>query len=59
MKKMPQMIEEYRNKVYELRRRTREKKQQSEMQKYLVATGKATQQGPHWEMFKDDRKNKP
>ena len=51
---MPQMIADYRKKVDELRKKTREKKRRSEEQQYLIATGKA-QEGPYWEIFKQGR----
>ena len=57
MRQMPQMIVDYRKKVAELRRKTREKKQRTEEQRYLIATGKA-QDGPFWEIFKEDRTKK-
>ena len=57
MRQMPQMIADYRKKVEEVRRKTREKKQRSEEQQYLIATGKA-QDGPHWEIFKEGRTKK-
>lgn len=57
MRQMPQMIADYRKKVDELRKKTREKKQRSEEQQYLIATGK-TQDMPHWEIFKQERTRK-
>ena len=57
MKRMPQMIDEYRKKVYELREKTRKKR--TEEQEYLLATGKVQQEGPAWQVFKDaSRRNK-
>ena len=53
MRKMPKMIQEYREKVYELREKTRKKKGRTEEELYLIATGKMQQQGPHWQIFKE------
>ena len=55
MRQMPQMIAEYRKKVEELRKKTRAKKQRTEEQRYLIATGKA-QETPSWQIFKDRKK---
>ena len=52
---MPQMIADYRKSVAELRKKSRAKKQRTDEQKYLIATGKA-QEGPSWEIFKDRTK---
>ena len=57
MRQMPQMIADYRKQVAELRKKTREKKQRSEEEQYLIATGKA-KDGPYWEIFKQERKKK-
>ena len=54
---MPQMIADYRKQVAELRKKAREKKQRSEEEQYRIATGKA-QDGPYWEIFKQDRRKK-
>ena len=51
------MIADYRKQVAELRKKTREKKQRSEEEQYLIATGKA-KDGPYWEIFKQERKKK-
>ena len=55
MRQMPQMIADYRKKVEELRKKTRAKKQRTDEQKYLIATGKA-QESHSWEIFKDRTK---
>ena len=57
MQKMPQMIADYRKRIYEIRETARKKKQVSEQEEYLRATGKK-QQGPAWQEFKDKRKPK-
>lgn len=54
MRKMPEMIADYRKKVYELRAKT--KKKPSEEDNYLLATGKKKQEGPSWQIYKDSRK---
>ena len=51
---MPQLVAEYRQKVYELRAKTREKKQRSEEHRYLVATGKMSE-APQWQKLKEER----
>lgn len=58
MRKMPKMIQEYREKVYELREKTRKKKGRTEEELYLIATGKMKQQGPHWQIFKEGETSK-
>lgn len=55
MHQMPQMIADYRKKVEELRKKTRAKKQRTEEQQYLIATGKA-QETHSWEVFRDRTK---
>lgn len=55
MRKMPEMIANYRKAMYELRAKTREKKQHSEEMKYHIAIGKK-QEGPAWQMFKDQKR---
>lgn len=55
MRKMPEMIANYRKSVHELRAKTREKKQHSEEMKYHIAIGKKREDGPAWQMFKDKR----
>lgn len=57
MQKMPQMIEDYRKRVYEIRETNRKKKERSEQEEYLLATGQK-QQRPAWQEFKDKRKPK-
>lgn len=56
MRLMPQMIADYRKKIYELRQKTR--KIRTEEEEYLLATGKIQQQGPSWQIFKDASKRK-
>ena len=56
MRLMPQMIADYRKKIYELRQKTR--KIRTEEEEYLLATGKIQQQGPSWQVFKDASKRK-
>ena len=57
MKMMPKMIEEYRAKCREARRLLKEKKQDTEEQAYLKATGKIRQQH-EWEKNRDKKKKK-
>ena len=54
MRKMPEMIAEYRKRIYELREKTR--KNRTEEEDYLLATGKKKQDGPLWQIYKDSRK---
>lgn len=54
---MPQMIADYRQRVRELREKTRQKKRRTEEEIYLIATGKM-QQEAHWQIFKEDRMHK-
>ena len=56
MKKMPQMIADYRKQVYELRAKT--KKKRTEEEEYLLATGKKQREGPFWQVLKDASKRK-
>lgn len=53
---MPQMVADYRRKIYELREKTREKKVKTEEQTYSLAIGKTSQ--PHWEIFKGEKRKK-
>ena len=59
MRKMPQMIAEYRQKRREFREKAREKKKQTEEELYLIATGKKVQSpGENWEIFRDKKSKK-
>ena len=53
---MPEMVAEYRRQRRELREATRRKQEKTDEQKYHLATGKAQQQGPHWQIFKDGKR---
>ena len=57
MRNMPQMVADYRKKVYELRQKTRQKKQRSDEETYLIATGKMKEE-PHWKVLKTNKKTK-
>ena len=58
MKNMPKMVEEYRAKMREIRRVSREKKETSEEKKYLLATGKLSET-PSWQaQIEEQRKKK-
>jgi len=57
MRNMPQMVADYRKKVYELRLKTRQKKERSEEETYLIATGKMKEKAPHWHAFKKGGKD--
>lgn len=57
MRNMPQMVADYRKKVYELRQKTRQKKQRSDEETYLIATGKMKEE-PHWKALKTNKKTK-
>ncbi len=48
---MPQMIADYRKRIYELREKTRKKR--TEEEDYMLATGKKKQEGPYWQIYKD------
>jgi len=55
MRRMPQMVEEYRAKCRESRRQFKEKGKSTEEEMYLKATGKI-QQKHAWESSKDKKK---
>ena len=57
MRNMQQMVADYRKKVYELRHKTRQKKQRSDEETYLIATGKMKEE-PHWQALKTNKKTK-
>ena len=54
---MPQMVADYRKKMYDLRQKTRQKKQRSDEETYLIATGKMKEE-PHWKALKTNKKTK-
>ena len=56
MQRMPEMIEEYRRQRRERREAERRGKEKTEEQKYLLATGKMKEEGPHWQIFKDSKR---
>ena len=56
MRNMPQMIAEYRKARQDLRTKTRKKKERTEEQLYLIATGRAQNEEEPWKIFADDRK---
>ena len=56
MHDMPQMVAEYQKARQELRTKTRKKKERTEEQLYLIATGKAQQEEEPWKIFAEDRK---
>lgn len=56
MRRMPQMIADYRKKRRELREATRKAKEKTDEQKYLLAIGKMKEDGPHWQIFKDGKR---
>ena len=56
MRRMPQMITDYRKQCRELREATRRAKEKTEEQKYLLASGKLKEEGPHWKIFRDNKK---
>ena len=58
MAKMPQMIADYRKKVHDQREAIRKKNRRTEEEEYMLATGKKTQEGPAWQIFKDAAKRK-
>lgn len=53
---MPQMVADYRKQRRELREATRRSREKTDEQKYLLATGKMKEEGPHWLMFKDKKR---
>ena len=53
---MPQMIADYRKQRCELREATRRSKEKTDEQKYLLATGKMKEEGPHWQVFRDKKR---
>lgn len=56
MQRMPQMIADYRKQRRELRETTKKAKEKTDEQKYLLATGKMQEEGPHWQIFKDSKR---
>ena len=56
MQRMPQMVAEYRKQRRELREAMRRKKERTEEEKYLLATGRMKEEGPHWQIFKDKKR---
>ena len=57
MRNMPKLVADYRKKVEELRQKTRQKKQRSDEETYLIATGKMKEE-PHWQALKTGKKKK-
>ncbi len=55
MRKMPEMIAEYRKSRRELREKTRKSKEKSAQEKYFIATGQMEQEAA-WEIFKERAK---
>ena len=56
MRRMPQMVAEYRKQRREQREAGRRAKEKTEEQRYLLATGKMKEEGPHWQIFKDSKR---
>ena len=56
MKRMPEMVAEYRRQRREGREAARRAREKTEEQKYLLATGKMKEAGPHWQIFKDRKR---
>ncbi len=56
MRKMPEMIAEYRASVHKLRADTRAKKHRTEEMKYRIAVGKQESGEPSWQIFKDQKR---
>lgn len=50
------MVADYRKQRHELREATRKKKEKTEEEKYLLATGRMKEEGPHWQIFKDKKR---
>ena len=56
MRRMPQMVADYRKQRKELREATRTSKEKTEEEKYLLATGKLKEKAPLWQMIKDSKR---
>ena len=56
MKRMPEMVAEYRRQRKEGREAARRAREKTDEQKYLLATGKMKEAGPHWQIFKDGKR---
>lgn len=53
---MPQMVADYRKQRREQREAGRRSREKTEEQRYLLATGKMKEEGPHWQIFKDSKR---
>ena len=56
LRRMPEMVAEYRSQRRELRAATRRAKEKTEEQRYLLASGKMKEEGPHWQIFRDRKR---
>ena len=56
MRRMPQMIEDYRKQRRQGREAMRRSKEKTAEQKYLLASGKMKDEGPHWKIFRDSKR---
>ena len=50
------MVAEYRKQRREQREAGRRAREKTEEQRYLLATGKMKEEGPHWQIFKDRKR---
>lgn len=55
MRKMPQMVADYRKQRREGKEAMRRSKEKTDEQRYLLASGKMREEGPHWQIFVKDR----
>ena len=56
MRRMPQMVAEYRRQRRDQREAGRRAREKSDEQRYLLATGKMREEGPHWQIFKNSKR---